>query len=195
MKSLFTLAGVLLGIAAIVAVFYGGYLAIVYLWQVYSELDAVVRIVLLSTMAAVLIGALLIAGAIKASGLAANRGQLMEAKLRLYKSLVEICEPYFASIDQSQKQTYAEMLDKLSEIEAEMQILSAGPVLESYGKLETAFRNRDEGEQARKLFQKLIIDIRRDLGHAPNYNESKRKFLVTSSREKNVETPGHGISA
>ena len=195
MKSLFTLIGILIVIAAVGALFYGGYLGAVYLLHVFAELETVIRIVLLSVGAVMLISALIVAGAIKTASFAANTGQLVDAKLRLYKSLVEIYKPYFVSPDQPPHQVYSDVLTNLSEIKTEMQILSGGTVLGIHQKLEAALQNRDDGEQVKILFQKLIKSIRRDLGHGSNFDESKLTFLINSSRVENTESVDHNVSA
>lgn len=195
MKSFVTLIGILIVLAAIGGLFYGCYLGAVYLWQVYAELELVTRIVLLSSMAVVLVGSLVIAGAIKNAGFSAYKSRLIAEKLRLYKSLVDIYKPYFASPNQDLRQIYSDMAARLREIEAEMQILSAGAVIEVHGKLEAALRNRDDRKQINVLYQKLIKCIRRDLGHGSNFDESKLTFLVNSGRVENTGSTGHGVSA
>jgi hypothetical protein len=191
MKSLITFIGVVIVFAAIAAVFYGGYLVAEYLWSLYVELDAVIRLVLLSSMAAILLGCLVIAGAIKTSVQFNNKGHLTEAKIRLYKTLVEIYKPYIISPDQTLRQMNSDALISLSEIDADMQILSAGAVLEAHGKLESALRNRDEQDQVNKLFQRLI---RRDLGHSPNNNEIKLSYLLPTARVESAERSSPGVS-
>jgi hypothetical protein len=188
MKSFFTLIGVVFTLTAIGAFCYGGYLAIVYLWQVYAGMDTSVRIILLSAMATVLIGALIIAGAIKTSGISSDK-TLLDAKLRLYMSLVAAYKALFTSRDQPSQQIYSDVLTSLSMIESDMQILSAAAVLENHEKLETALHSREGRDRVNELFQNLIKSIRRDLGHAPSHIESKLNFLVQTSRlEKSDRT-------
>jgi hypothetical protein len=175
MKSLFTFIGVLIVLAAIGALCYGGYLGLVYLWQVYAGLEELVRIVLLSAMAVVLLSAFIIAGAIKASGQTARKSQLNDAKLRLYQSLVEAYKPYFADSEQTSQQTMAGVCASLDALQAEMQVLSASSVLESHGKLEAALRNREAQQLVEEMFQKLVNAIRRDLGHGAHYDESREE--------------------
>ena len=193
MKSIFTLTGALVAIAAVGTVFYAGYLAIVYLWHVYAELDTVVRIILLSIMVTLMIAALIISGAIKTVGLTASKG-LSGAKLQLYKSMVEAYKPYFSYLGQPSQQCCSEVLTRLTEFEAEAQILSAGDVLGIHRKLESALRNGDERDQVDKLFQNLIKSIRRDLGHAPSHIESKLSFLVQTTRLEKPDRTGPDVS-
>ncbi|MDH3469535.1 MAG: hypothetical protein OES26_27230 [Gammaproteobacteria bacterium] len=178
MKSFFTLIVALAVIAAIGALLYGGYLGLIYLWQVYAGLDEVIRIVLLSAMAAVLLSAFVIAGAIKSAGQAAVRNQMGEAKLGLYKSLVEAYATYFTASDQSSPAT---IFAKLEALQAELQILSSSSVLESHGRLAAALRDRQPRERIEDLFRKLVKNIRRDMGHGAQYDESRLKFLITTS--------------
>ena len=188
MKSFFTLTGVVFAFAVIGALFYGGYLAIVYLWQVYADMDTSVRIILLSAMATALVSALIIAGAIKTSGIPSDK-TLLDAKLRLYMSLVETYKTFLTSRDQPSQQLYSDVLTSLSKRESDMQILAAAAVLEKHEKLETALHNRDGQDRVNILFQNLIKSIRNDLGHAPGYIESKLNFLVqTSKLEKSDRT-------
>lgn len=194
MKAILTLFGVILVLTVIAACFYGCYLAIDYIWSLYMELDSVIRLILLSSMAAIVFGCLIIAGAIKTAVQKSNKGRLMEAKFQLYKSLVELYKPFFASPQQPLQQMYSEVLAGLAEIESEMQILSAGAVLEIYGKLECAMRDSEGWDRVNNIFQSLIKSIRRDLGYAPNYNESKLSYLVPSTRVENSDRPSPGVS-
>jgi hypothetical protein len=193
MKPLFTFIGVLIVLVTIGALCYGGYLGLVYLWQVYAGLEELVRIVLLSAMAVVLLSAFIIAGAIKASGQTARKSQLNDAKLRLYQSLVEAYKPYFADSEQTSQQTMAGICASLDALQAEMQVLSASSVLESHGNLEAALRNREAQRLVEEMFQKLVKAIRRDLGHGAQDDESQLKFLITAAtpQNSNVHQTGH----
>jgi hypothetical protein len=193
MKSFFTLTGVVFALTAIGALFYGGYLAIVYLWQIYAEIDTSVRIILLSAMATVLVSALIIAGAIKTSGIPSDK-TLLDAKLRLYRTLVETYKTFLTSVDQPSQQLYSDVLTSLSKVESDMQILAAAAVLEKHEKLETALQNRDGQDRVNALFQNLIKSIRNDLGHAPGYIESRLSFLVQSGRQENPDRSGADAS-
>lgn len=193
MKLLFTLLGAFIAVTAIGVLFYGGYLAIVYLWQVYAGIDMSVRIILLSAMATVLLSALIIAGSIKTSGMPLNR-TLLDAKLRLYMSLVETYKSFLTSRDQPSQQLHSDVLTSLSKMESDMQILAAAAVLEKHEKLETALRNRDRQDHVNTLFQNLIKSIRNDLGHAPSHIESKLSFLVQTTRLEKPDRTGPDVS-
>lgn len=177
MKSIITLLVVITVIAAIGAIFYGGYLGLVYLWQVYIGLDEVIRIVLLSAMGIVLLSALVIAGAIKSAGHASSNDRLFESKLRLYQAVVESCAPLLKAPDHSLSQACADAESGLASIDAEMRILASSPVLEAYVRLVAGLRDRSGRESLRQLIEKLIKDVRRDLGHAQGYDESRIRFL------------------
>ncbi len=194
MKSLFTLIGVFIVLAAMGALFYGGYLGLIYLWEVYAGLDEVIRIVLLSAMAAFLLSAFVIAAAIKSAGQAAHKSQLSEPKLRLYEALVESCRPVFAPADRPAQRAYAGALASLAAIDAEMQILAAGPVLATYGKLAAALRDRDDPKQINSLWQRLVKSIRRDLGHGSSYDETKFKLMIVARPLESRTQPQPGAS-
>lgn len=194
MKVISTLFVIFLVLAAIGGLFYGGYVAIGYLWNVYSELEVVTRVALLSSMAVVLLGSLIIAGAVKTVAETGTKGKLTEAKLILYISLVGLYEQYISGSQQPAQQTQTETITKLSELEAELLILASSAVIDVHGKLKAAVKNRGKSEKLAVLFQQFVKSIRRDLGHGPNYDESKLKFLVTSDPVISPERPGHDVS-
>ena len=191
MKSIFTIVLVLTVIGAI---FYGGYYAIDSLWLLYSELESVVRIVLLSSMAVVLVGSFIVAGAIKTMAFANNKGRLMEAKLNLYKSLVALYEQYVSNEKQPSQKEKTEILTSLKKLESEMLILASSSVLSIHGKLETELHDQQGREKLVSLFQQLIKSIRRDLGHGKNYDETKLKFLINSEKLENNQQPDPDVS-
>jgi len=190
MKTSLILVIVMLVLAVFGGIFYGGYYAIGYLWDVYASLDSVIRIVLLSSMAAVLVGSLIIAGAVKSSTQVARKDRLIEAKLNLYMSLLGLYEQYIANPQQGK----AEILSKLSKLESEMMILASNSVLNIHGKLESAINSHDDEIILNDLLQQLIKSIRRDLGHGPIYDDSKLKCLITPRQVKNADSSNTGVS-
>ena len=190
MKTSLTLIVIALVIAVFGGIFYGGYHAFGFLWDLYASLDAVIRIVLLSSMAALLMGSLIIAGAVKASAQAARKEGLLEAKLNLYKSLLELYEQYIASPQQGK----TEILEKLAKLGPEMMILASNSVLNIHGKLESAIDSREDREILNGLLEQLIKSIRRDLGHGPIYDDSKLKNLITPVQGKSTDGPGTDVS-
>ena len=189
MKTSLALVVFMLVLAVLGAIFYGGYYAIAYLWDLYASMDAVIRIVLLSSMAALLAGSLIVAGAVKASSQAAGKDRLLEAKLNLYMSLIGLYEQYIARPQQGT----AEILSRLSRLDSEVMILASNSVLSIHGKLESAINNHADGKILSDLFQQLIKSIRRDLGHGPIYDDSKLKCLITSSQVGNADSSNPGI--
>jgi hypothetical protein len=183
MKSLYTLTGILIVITAIGALFYGGYLGLIFLWQVFAELEFVVRTVLLSAMSVIVIGALIVASAIKTAGASEGKQQLAIRKLDLYKSLIDIYKPVFESAEPASHLQHSDVLSKLRALDTEMQLLSVSQVLTLHSKLTSALQNRENHEQTDSLFRQLIKAIRRDLGQAPGYDESKLKFLLIAERK------------
>ncbi len=186
MKTSIVFAIVMLVLAVIGAIFYGGYYAVGYLWGLYASLDVVIRIVLLSSVAALLIGSLIIAGAVKASTRAAKKARLMEAKLNLYKSLVRLYEQSITNPQEGK----TEILEKLSKLKSEVLILASSSVLNIHGKLESYLNGHQEDNELTDLYQQLIKCIRRDLGHSPIYDESKLKLFITSCQHKNADRHG-----
>ena len=194
MKSILTLIAVIVVLGIISALFYGAFNVIGYLWSIYSELELVVRIVLLSSMAVVLVGSFIVAGAIKTMALTNNKGRLMEAKLNLYKSLVGLYEQYISNEKQPSQKEKSEILISLKELESEMLILASSSVLGIHGKLETELHDQHCREKLISLFQQLIKSIRRDLGHGKNYDETKLKFLINSDKFENNQHPVLDVS-
>jgi len=190
MKTSLVLVIVILVLAVFGGIFYGGYYAVGYLWDLYASLDAVIRIVLLSSMAVLLIGSLIIASAVKASALAASKDSLREAKLNLYKSLLGLYEQYIANPQQGT----AEILAKLGKLESEVLILASNSVLNIHGKLQSALNSHEDEKILTDLLQQLIKSIRRDLGHGPIYDDSKLKCLITPGQVENKDSTGTGVS-
>jgi len=191
MKFIFTMLVVTLVLTAIGGIFYGGYLGLVYLWQIYAGLGEVIRIILLSAMATVMLAAFVIAGAIKTARSMAQMMQLKEPKLRLYQSLIEVYIPVFKASTQPSHQALRDSLDALW---TDLQILSTSRVLDCHTRLEAAIYDRQPSKQIEELFQKLIKAIRRDLGHGTHYDETKLKILLNSAASDDGGRSSPGVS-
>ena len=176
MKKIFTMFGVLLALSVLGAGLYGCYLAVGYLWSLYTDLDAVIRLALLSSMAALLLASMIVAGSIRKAAQLNSSSHLMEAKLNLYKSVVETYQQYPGVLHTPTQQTRVESIAGLQQLEAELTILASAPVIEAQRKLQTAIETKETDSLA-ILFQQLIKSIRRDLGHGSGYDESKLRFL------------------
>ena len=195
MKSLTTFIVVFIVFAAIAAVFYGGYQAIGYVWQLYAELDATLRLILLSSFAVFLLGSFVLAGAIKLSAQVKNRGQLADVKINLYRTLVELYESYLSGSQATIAQSQKEIQIRLVELSADMTLLADSSVIEAHRKLEAAVINREDENMQRLLYQQLIRKMRQDLGHGTNIEETRLRFLVTSGQNAQSSSAGHGVSA
>lgn len=185
--------GVLLALGALGAALYGCYLAAGYLWTFYADMDAVVRLVLLSSMAALLLASMIVAASIKKAAQLNCNSRLMKAKLNLYKSVVEAYQQYPGALHAPTQQTWTEPTARLHQLEAELTILASGPVIEAHRKLQVVLEEKQEDNFA-PLFQQLVKSIRRDLGHGPGYDESKLRFLMQAEGETHSSTPVHGSS-
>ena len=189
MKTSLVIIIVTLVLAVFGGMFYGGYYAVGYLWDLYASLDAVIRTVLLSSMAALLTGSIIIAIAVKTSARIASKDRLMEAKLDLYKSLLGLYEQYLAGPQQGK----SEILEKLDELESEVLILSGNSVLNIHGKLKSALNKHEDGKILADLLQQLIKSIRRDLGNGPVYDDSKLMDLISPGHVENTDSSGTGV--
>ena len=194
MKTIFTMFGVLLALSVLGAGLYGGYLAAGYLWDFYADLDAVIRLVLLSSMTALLLASMIVAGSIRKAAQLNSNSRLMKSKLNLYKSVVEAYQQYPSMLHAPTQQTRTESIARLHQLETELAILASGPVIEAHRKLQVALEEKQEDNFAR-LFQQLVKSIRRDLGHGSGYDESKLRFLMQAEGETHSNTPVHGSSA
>ena len=194
MKTIFTMFGVLVALGALGAGLYGCYLAAGYLWNLYTNLDAVIRLVLLSSMVALLLASMIVAGSIRKAAELNSSSRLMEAKLNLYKAVVEAYQQYPGVLHTPTQQTRAESIARLQQIETELAILASAPVIEAHRKLQVALETKQEDNFA-PLLQLLVKSIRRDLGHGSGYDESKLRFLIQAERETHGRTPVHGSSA
>lgn len=194
MKPILTIFGVFLFIAALVASLYGCYLAAGYLWNLYAELDAVIRLVLLSSLAVLLLASLIIAGSIKKAAQIKNKSQLIEAKLKLYPLVVQSYQQYMTSTGPTAQKIKTESLTKLNELETDLMLLASSSVIEIHRKLQAAL-DEYESESFALLVQQLIKSIRRDLGHASHYDESKLKFLLHASETGSPKYPEQGADA
>lgn len=194
MKSIMTLFGVLIVLATIAAVFYGGYLTIGYIWQLYAGLEATLRLILLSIFAVFLLGCLIVSGAIKSSAQIKFKGQLAESKIDLYKSLVGLYEQYFYGTE-SGMGSEKNLLTNLAALNADLTVIAGSAVIESHRKLEAALSHSEDSDKSQVLYQQLIKKMRLDLGHGTHIDESKLKFLVTRVQAGQSGTAGHGVGA
>lgn len=190
MKTVFTMFGVLLALGLLGAALYACYLAAGYLWAYYADLDAVVRLLLLSAMAALLFGCMLVAAAIKRAAQISVHGRLQEARFALYKSVVDA---YRQCTDTAHQPAQSELFDGLNRLEAELTILASGAVIEAQRKLRSAFENH-ETEAVEPLFHQLVKCIRRDLGHGSGYDESRLKFFLSYERRAPAGSEVQGVS-
>ena len=195
MKSMTTFIVVLIVFSAIAAVFYGGYLAIGYTWHLYAELDATLRLILLSSFAVFLLGCFVLAGAIKLSAQVKNRGHLSEAKINLYKTMVDLYESYLSGSQASTAQSQKEIQIRLGELNADMTLVADSSVIEAHRKLEAAVSNREDDNRLQPLYQQLIRKMRQDLEHCTNIEETRLRFLVNSGQTAQSGSAGHGVSA
>lgn len=193
MKLLFTIFTMSVVLIIAGSIFYGAYLGVFFLWDIYTGLDTVIRIVLLSSMAALLTGSIIVAGAIKAAAQDANKGHLMSAKLEAYISLVALYQNYLSNPQQSSSQDQSRLFDRFLEIEPDVLILSSGQVLSSHRKLQAALRDHMDRETITGMFQLLIRNIRRDLGHGQKYDEQKLKFLESVGNIEKVGKSEPGV--
>ncbi len=176
MKSMTTFIGILMVFAAIAAVFYSGFLAIGYVWHLYVELDATLRLILLSSFAVFLVGCFVLAAAIKSSTQLKNKGRMVGAKINLYKTLVDLYESYLSVSQAATVQSQKETLARISELNAEMTILADSSVIKAYRNLLEAISNNEAVEKLTVLYQQLIRKMRQDIGHGTGIQESKLGF-------------------
>lgn len=195
MKSLMTFIGVMIAFAAIVAVFFGGYLAISYVWQVYADLDATLRLILLSSFAVFLVGCFVLAGAIKLSAQLKNKGHLAEAKIALYKTMLDLYESYLSVSQAATAQSQNDLQIKLGELHAAMTLVADSSVIEAHRKLVAAVGNREDNDKLQPLYQQMISIMRQDLGHGKTIEEARLRFAVTSANAAHSSSAGHGVSA
>jgi flagellar motor component MotA len=193
MKSLLTITGVLVFLAALAAGLYGCYLALGSLWNLYMELDAVIRLVLLSSIATLLIAATIIGGSIKKAVSVNNKGQLVKAKLELYKPVIQSYQQYIKAIYPLTQQVQTESLAKLNDLDIEMMVLASSPVMDAHHKLHNALGSHQD-ENLALLLQQLIKAMRRDLGHGVDYGKSRQEFLGAAEPAGNAQHPSHGIN-
>jgi uncharacterized protein YciI len=153
-------------------------------------MDAVVHLVLLSSMAALLLASMIVAASIKKAAQLNSSGRLMQAKLKIYQSVIEVYRHYLGVELQPSP---AELVARLNQLEAELTILASGPVIEAHRKLQVALEEKQEDNFA-WLFQQLVKSIRRDLGHGSGYDESKLRFLMQAEGETHSSAPVHGSS-
>ena len=195
MKSMMTFIGVIIVLAAIAAMFYSGYLAVGYVWQLYAELDSTLRLILLSSFAVFLVGCFMLAGATKSAAQAKLKGQLAEAKIDLYKSMAGLYEEYFSGAQSGAMKSQQDVLTRLDAINAELSVIAGSAVIEAHRKLKATLSNREDDDKSQALYQQLIKIMRHDLGHGTHIDETKMKFLLTRDQAVDSDSAGHGVSA
>ncbi len=169
MKTISGFLIVLLSLALLAAVLYGGYFAVLAGWNYLNVLELDVRIVLISAMLCVLVASIIVASAIKSSARTAATSCVTTKKIDLYEDLIEI---YFSS-----NRTGSE----LEKLRPKVVLLASEPVLEIFEKLTSIadndidYRNKTAG-----LYTQLIKKIRLELGHKSSLSDFKydRLFAV-----------------
>jgi len=140
-------------LAMIAVIIYGGYYVFQITWGYYLELEFIVRTVLLSAMVSLLIASMIIATSIKSSAKTAANAPIMAEKLSLYKRLVEI------SLSSSN------LVEQFNKLRPDVVLLASNAVIEVYEKLvlidssDDTSRSKLEG-----LCSQLVKSIRLDLG-------------------------------
>ena len=177
MKTLSSFITLLIVIAIIGGIIYYSYDGIVYLTNLYATLEATTRIILLSTLATLIACAVIIASAIKNANSGTRSKPILESKLRLYSSLVEIYKPAALENRSDKNKVRQYILSNLETIESELQIIAAGPVLAQHKKLRQNLTETGKEEEFASLYQQLIKVIRRDLGHSDSQMMNKIDLL------------------
>ncbi len=189
MKSITTFIVVTLVLSVIAALFYGGYLAIVYIWHLFDGLDTTLRLVLLSSFAVFLLGCFLISGGIKSAAQTRLKAQLSDTKIDLYKAMVEVYDVYFSALQAGVKTQQQDALLKLQAKAAELNVIAGSAVIECFRKLDQSIQNRESVDALTSQYQQLIKKMRQDLGHSTNLDETRLKFLILN--KQNAETASH----
>ncbi|MEF8734336.1 MAG: hypothetical protein V5B40_21220 [Candidatus Accumulibacter meliphilus] len=162
MKTIMTLSGALLVVAVIAAIFYGGYAALQQLWLLVMALDDTLRLVLLSSLAVVLLGALIISGAIKSAARGGERARLFDARLELYRGLLEHYENLLSAASASERAQQASALESL---QVDIALLANRQVMDARQRLERAIESGVDRDAMQSGFRRLVVEMRRDLGH------------------------------
>ncbi|HRF06661.1 MAG: hypothetical protein AW09_000667 [Candidatus Accumulibacter phosphatis] len=162
MKTIMTFSGVLLVLAAIAAIFYGGYVAIEQVWQLFMALDATLRLVALSSLVVVLLGALIIGGAIRSVAQGAERARLFDARLALYRGLLEHYENLLSAASASERAQQASALESL---QVDIALLASRQIMDARQRLERAIESGADRDAMQSGFRRLVVEMRRDLGH------------------------------
>ncbi len=195
MKSLMTFIVVVIVLAVIASVFYGGYLALVYTWHLFDGLDATLRLTLLSSFVIFLLGCLIIASALKSAAQTRLKAQLSDTKIDLYKTMVEVYEVYFSALQAGIKTQQQDALLKLQGKAAELNVAAGSAVIECFRKLDQSIQNHDSVDSQTSQYQQLIKKMRQDLGHGSNLDETRLKFLIMHQHAAGLNSEQHEVSA
>lgn len=195
MKSIMTFIVVVIVLAAIAFVFYGGYLALVYIWHLFDGLDDTLRLTLLSSFVVFLLGCLIIASALKSAAQTQLNAQLSGAKIGLYKSMVGLYDEYFSVMLADVKNAHQDMQPELKAMNAEFNVVAGGSVIDCYRKLEQSIRGHQSEEKQVANYQQLIKKMRQDLGHTTNLDETRLNFFNQAAENKNASAAHHEVNA
>ena len=171
MKTISGLFVVLLSLALLAAILYGGYYVVQTVWVYLAMLELETRILLLSGIAGVLLSSLIVAAAIKSSAKTAAVSAVTTEKLALYKKLIEISFGATNAIEQ------------LKKLKPDVVLLASSTVVEVYEKIvattpgDAATKSGLEG-----LYSQLVKSIRQDLGHKTAVG-IPRSWHVTSVKD------------
>lgn len=194
MKSIMTFIVITIVLSAIAAMFYGGYLALVYIWHLFDGLDSILRLVLLSSFTVFLLGCFIISGALKSAAQTKLKAQLSEAKIELYKTMVEIYEAYFSALQAGINADQQQALHKLQDKAAELNVVAGSAVIECFRKLDQSILNHESESSQSSHYQQLIKKMRQDLGHTSNLDETRLNFLILNKETAKATSPQHEVS-
>ena len=121
------------------------------------------------------------------------KGQLVKAKLELYKPVIQSYQQYIKAIYPLTQQVQTKSLAKLNDLEIEMVVLASSPVMDAHHKLHNALGSHQD-ENLALLLPQLIKGMCRDLGHGVDYGKSRQEFLGAAEPAGNDQHPSHGVN-
>lgn len=172
MKTLTGLLTLLLAIIIIGAVAYGGYYAVGYLISLYSQQEGTVQAILVTVFGSLVITAFIISHAIGRNTDIRIKESMIEPKLVLYNTLLQILELDTLHAKQAQFADY----------QTDILLLANEEVIELLDKIDRSSEQALGSDAVLyRLYQQLVKAMRRDLGHKASYRIYAIDNLLTNS--------------
>lgn len=179
MKFFSSLIAFLLALSLLAAAVAGAYYGAIFVWQFYMELTFSVRLVLVTSVVALLIATFGVAGAITSAGVSVQNRQMGTDKLNLYRALIDYYRMRIVWTGAAAEPVDMPETRQINALRTDILLLADKRVLDTCTKLDNEMELAERSEQdLAALFEHLIQQIRNDLGHKQTGASSRYGLLM-----------------